>query len=84
MNIKSAHLLTALAGRIVRQVGRNFRPNISADFAEIFGRIFGFGRTLLNTHEYFVNYIQGNSYQKLLIISESYYTENKKSLNWCC
>ena len=46
MNIKSAHLLTALAGRIVRQVGRNFRPNISADFAEIFGRIFGFGRTL--------------------------------------
>ena len=48
MNIKSAHLLTALAGRIVRQVGRNFRPNISADFAEIFGRIFGFGRTLLS------------------------------------
>jgi len=47
MNIKSAHLLTALAGRIVRQVGRNFRPNISADFAEIFGQIFGFGRTLL-------------------------------------
>ena len=46
MNIKSAHLLTALAGRIVRQVGRNFRPNISADFAEIFGRIFGFGHTL--------------------------------------
>ena len=49
MNIKSAHLLTALAGRIVRQVGRNFRPNISADFAEIFGRIFGFGRTLVVT-----------------------------------
>ena len=47
MNIKSAHLLTALAGRIVRQVGRNLRPNISADFVEIFGRIFGFGRTLI-------------------------------------
>ena len=34
--------------------------------------------TQLNTHEYVVNYIQGNSYQKLLIISESYYTENIK------
>ena len=30
----------------IRQTGRNFRPNISADLAENFGRIFGFGRTL--------------------------------------
>ena len=34
----------------IRQVGRNFRPNISADFAENFGRIFGFGRTLIPTY----------------------------------
>ena len=32
---------------------------------------------ILNTHEYVVNYIQGNSYQKLLIISESYHTTQK-------
>ena len=31
----------------IRQVGRNFRPNISANLAENFSRIFGFGRTLL-------------------------------------
>ena len=39
----------------VRQLGRNFRPNISADLAENFGRIFGFGRTLTLTKEPFIH-----------------------------
>ena len=46
----SALIFTISTWPNVRQFGRKFRRKVSADLAENFGRIFGFGRTLLQTH----------------------------------
>ena len=55
--LRKSNLYILITWPNVRQVGRNFRPNISADLAENFGRIFGFGRTLVFTQETFKNAI---------------------------